>query len=344
MPTTSRCISACCRTRSSRCATWPMSDDRRFRPGRQPLPLGGAGCARRRAMSRAAHLVRGLLRRRSTARPIAASAARRGPHPGAAGDPRRAATVGAAAIHLEFAGGAAIRLEVARIQCRADDLGEPWPTPWHPRHRRRGAGKVVCRAARNDRPDPGAAQRPHPRRGDAAAAPDRHRARAGLRRSGVAPAALRDQRSRPRRDPRAQLRRRDLRRLRRGAARRRRQRRADGIRLFRNLRAARSRHRALPHGGRGADGWVGARRPARWSHVRVATKYPEITRRHFAARGVQAECIKLNGAIELAPSLGPVPPYRRSGADRRDAEGERPRRDRAHRRRSPRASSSTARR
>jgi len=44
--------------------------------------------------------------------------------------------------------------------------------------------------------------------------------------------------------------------------------------------------------------------PRRWSHVRVATKYPNITRRHFAARGVQAECIKLNGAMELAPRLG----------------------------------------
>ena len=44
--------------------------------------------------------------------------------------------------------------------------------------------------------------------------------------------------------------------------------------------------------------------PARWSHVRVATKYPGITRRHFAARGVQAECVKLSGAVELAPSLG----------------------------------------
>lgn len=44
--------------------------------------------------------------------------------------------------------------------------------------------------------------------------------------------------------------------------------------------------------------------PARWSHIRVATKYPRITRRHFAARGVQAECIKLHGAMELAPSLG----------------------------------------
>lgn len=44
--------------------------------------------------------------------------------------------------------------------------------------------------------------------------------------------------------------------------------------------------------------------PRTWSHVRVATKYPRIARRHFAARGVQAECIKLNGAIELAPTLG----------------------------------------
>ena len=44
--------------------------------------------------------------------------------------------------------------------------------------------------------------------------------------------------------------------------------------------------------------------PSRWSHVRVATKYPEVTRRHFAARGVQAECVKLNGAMELAPRIG----------------------------------------
>jgi len=44
--------------------------------------------------------------------------------------------------------------------------------------------------------------------------------------------------------------------------------------------------------------------PSQWSHVRVATKYPNMTQRHFARRGVQAECIKLNGAIELAPMLG----------------------------------------
>lgn len=44
--------------------------------------------------------------------------------------------------------------------------------------------------------------------------------------------------------------------------------------------------------------------PSRWSHVRVATKYPNLTSKHFAKRGVQAECIKLNGAMELAPTLG----------------------------------------
>jgi ATP phosphoribosyltransferase len=49
---------------------------------------------------------------------------------------------------------------------------------------------------------------------------------------------------------------------------------------------------------------LGQEDPRTWSHLRVATKYPEVTRRHFAARGVQAECIKLNGAVELAPSLG----------------------------------------
>jgi ATP phosphoribosyltransferase len=44
--------------------------------------------------------------------------------------------------------------------------------------------------------------------------------------------------------------------------------------------------------------------PRNWSHVRVATKYPNLTRKHFAARGVQAECVKLNGAMEIAPLLG----------------------------------------
>lgn len=44
--------------------------------------------------------------------------------------------------------------------------------------------------------------------------------------------------------------------------------------------------------------------PTKWTHIRVATKYPNLTKAHFAARGVQAECIKLSGAMELAPKLG----------------------------------------
>ncbi len=39
-------------------------------------------------------------------------------------------------------------------------------------------------------------------------------------------------------------------------------------------------------------------------HLRVATKYPRLTQRHYERQGIQAECVKLNGAMELAPSLG----------------------------------------
>lgn len=49
---------------------------------------------------------------------------------------------------------------------------------------------------------------------------------------------------------------------------------------------------------------LGEEDEAAMSHVRVATKYPHITRRHYEALGLQAECVKLNGAMELAPSLG----------------------------------------
>jgi len=37
-------------------------------------------------------------------------------------------------IYFDFAGGSSIRLEVERIICHLDDLGEPWPTRWRPRH------------------------------------------------------------------------------------------------------------------------------------------------------------------------------------------------------------------
>lgn len=45
----------------------------------------------------------------------------------------------------------------------------------------------------------------------------------------------------------------------------------------------------------------------RLSHLRVATKFPNCTKNWFAARGIQAECVELNGAMELAPMLGLAP-------------------------------------
>jgi ATP phosphoribosyltransferase len=45
----------------------------------------------------------------------------------------------------------------------------------------------------------------------------------------------------------------------------------------------------------------------RLSRVRVASKYPNVTRRHFARHGIQAEIIELSGAMELAPGLGLAP-------------------------------------
>lgn len=44
--------------------------------------------------------------------------------------------------------------------------------------------------------------------------------------------------------------------------------------------------------------------PGRWTCIRVATKYPNITQRHFLEKGIQVEIIKLYGSIELAPLLG----------------------------------------
>ena len=49
---------------------------------------------------------------------------------------------------------------------------------------------------------------------------------------------------------------------------------------------------------------TGSDDPSTWSSIRIATKYPGLTRLHFARRGVHADCIKLNGAMELAPGMG----------------------------------------
>ena len=40
------------------------------------------------------------------------------------------------------------------------------------------------------------------------------------------------------------------------------------------------------------------------SHLLVATKYKNTVTNYYAEKGIRAECIKLNGAIELAPKLG----------------------------------------
>lgn len=39
-----------------------------------------------------------------------------------------------ATLILDFAGGSSVRLEVGQILCHLDDLGEPWPTRWRPKH------------------------------------------------------------------------------------------------------------------------------------------------------------------------------------------------------------------
>jgi ATP phosphoribosyltransferase len=44
--------------------------------------------------------------------------------------------------------------------------------------------------------------------------------------------------------------------------------------------------------------------PAKWSWVRVATKYPTLTERYFSERGIQVEIVRLDGSIELAPLVG----------------------------------------
>ena len=44
--------------------------------------------------------------------------------------------------------------------------------------------------------------------------------------------------------------------------------------------------------------------PAKWSWVRVATKYPRLTEQYFTNRGIQVEIVRLDGSIELAPLVG----------------------------------------
>jgi ATP phosphoribosyltransferase len=54
----------------------------------------------------------------------------------------------------------------------------------------------------------------------------------------------------------------------------------------------------------GDDPMEEARR--RLGMVRIATKYPKIAARHFAATGRQAEMVEVKGSVELAPLTGLV--------------------------------------
>ena len=44
--------------------------------------------------------------------------------------------------------------------------------------------------------------------------------------------------------------------------------------------------------------------PRSWTRLSIATKYPRITKRHFAEKGIQTDIIKLYGSMELAPLVG----------------------------------------
>jgi ATP phosphoribosyltransferase len=57
------------------------------------------------------------------------------------------------------------------------------------------------------------------------------------------------------------------------------------------------------HGGDNTGSNAGGGRAER-ARLRVATKYERITRRYYAARGMQVEIIKLYGSMELAPLVG----------------------------------------
>ena len=43
---------------------------------------------------------------------------------------------------------------------------------------------------------------------------------------------------------------------------------------------------------------------ADYAHLRVATKFPHLAEQFFHRQGIQVEIIKLNGSIELAPTVG----------------------------------------
>ena len=86
----------------------------------------------------------------------------------------------------------------------------------------------------------------------------------------------------------------------------------EEFQLFRALRPAGLKYWPLPHVDCHAQSKKRRKKKSRSnrSHIRIATKYPHITSHAILhKRGVQAECIKLSGAMEIAPSLKARPSY-----------------------------------
>ncbi|MDH5543020.1 MAG: ATP phosphoribosyltransferase [Nitrospinota bacterium] len=44
--------------------------------------------------------------------------------------------------------------------------------------------------------------------------------------------------------------------------------------------------------------------PSRWTNIRIATKFTNLTSKYFLERGIHVEIIKLYGSIEIAPLVG----------------------------------------
>lgn len=53
------------------------------------------------------------------------------------------------------------------------------------------------------------------------------------------------------------------------------------------------------------------------ARLRVASKYVQAAREHFAKKGIHVDIIKLYGSMELAPLVGPFRRHRRSGQHRK---------------------------
>ena len=74
-----------------------------------------------------------------------------------------------------------------------------------------------------------------------------------------------------------------------------------GAGLYQPVDLGIARCRMMVAARRGYDYQAAVRQGAR---LRIATKYVQITRQHFAAKGVHLDLIKLYGSMELAPLLG----------------------------------------